>query len=159
MFDVPVFYTYQTTPRWRESPAMAHRRAERRRMTEVRKRATVYCNIELEKERERFRQEREQMERWKALRLKKRREEWREKMVVREKVESQERAERAKLAAQNLQVHAEKSKLKQEAKREWLLCIKEELHKFDVADLPHLMSLKNYKYDTHESQEWYTKDN
>jgi hypothetical protein len=154
-----MFYSYQTTPRWRESPAMAHRRAERRRITEIRKRAAAYCDVQLTKERERFRQEREQMERWKALRLQKRREEWREKMVVREKVESQERAERAKLESQNLQVHAEKSKVKQQAKQEWLLCLKEELHKFDVADLPHLMALKNSKYDTHEDEEWYSTAN
>lgn len=128
-------------------------------MNEIRRRARIYCDAELAKERERLWLEREQMERWKTYRREKRRENWRAKMAERERVESQERADRARLEAEKMEVWKAKTEARIAGRREWLQCIKEEIHKFDLSDLPLLVKLRNYKYDTYQGKHWYTKHN
>jgi len=159
IFNVPLDYRYQTTPRWRETPAVAHRRAQRKKLSEMRKRSRVYVDVLEARETQRLREEREQMERWKALRLQTKRADWKLKMEERARVEAIEREARLKARQQNRANYEGKLQVHHTAKREWLRAINEELHKFDTADLPHLINLKNYKYDTWENTLWYTTEN
>jgi len=159
LFDVPLFYTYPTTPRWRETPANAHKRALRKKIRALQWRAKDFCAKKLAEERVRLLQERDQMERWKALRLQKRTAEWKEKMAERERIESVARADRARTEEYTQRAHAEKLTRERLATREWLQCIREERWKFDLAEMPRLLSLKNFKYETYEDKQWITGNN
>ena len=155
VFDVPLEYTYQDTLHWRETPAIARRRAEKKRLGEIRRRAKVYWDDLQKQEAQRARDEQAQIDKAKAENMERKRALWREKRKFIVAAEAEDRASRAKAWKQTETFLKEKEKQKHEGRLEFLRCLKEEEDKLDVLDLPYLARLRNLKYDTWGGREWY----
>eukprot|EP01087_Luapelamoeba_hula_P013057 TRINITY_DN3709_c0_g1_i1.p1 TRINITY_DN3709_c0_g1~~TRINITY_DN3709_c0_g1_i1.p1 ORF type:complete len:239 (-),score=40.68 TRINITY_DN3709_c0_g1_i1:100-816(-) len=154
VFDVPLEYKYQTTLHWRETPAMARRRAERRRLTEIRKRATAYWADLERQEHERLVTERTAQLQADKAKIEQRREQWKtDSIVVRQRAADNEARKKLR-EAKMLQFATKHRQMLHESRLEFLRAMQEEIHKFDIYDLPHFHKTKNLKYDTYESKMW-----
>ncbi|KAL6076382.1 WH2 domain-containing protein [Balamuthia mandrillaris] len=159
VFNVEIPFRWGQTPHLRETPATARRRANRRRLTEIRKRAFDYVQDTLSREAERFRQEREQIERWKQIRREQKLSRWLVKMRHQEEVDREVRQEIEQHKQRKLRMWQLRQEEQHKARLEFLRALEEEKDRFELTDLPKMLELKNQRYATWMSMPWFREEN
>lgn len=158
--DLPFEVKYPATPNWREAPAIAVRRAERKRLSELRKRCKRLWQLIAEERAAREAAERVEMDRQHAIRRSIHLERRRRVQLYQNAWNDYRRRLRERYDAQFEIVRAEKDRVRHQSKLDWLESLNRVLAEFKDRDVPNISTvLRNYRYLTHGGKDWFTGKN